>query len=267
MGRFKKFIVVLAILMTLFSLQVVRAADKSIAEPDAAYANFRNVRAGKIGENSLYRSQHPANGSSRSLHANKLMEQHAIRTVLNLSDSDKSLQRYFRKEEISSSNYYRALYDMGRVYTADMSVSHNKSYRKKAVGALQFLAASEGPYLVHCEVGRDRTGFVILLLECLMGAPYSYILADYSESLVNVNDWSPEKARKKATETLSKEFRYMTGKSRKTDWSKEDLAKCAEAWLKKGGMTSEEIAALKKSLSTSYPNIAPGLQPSLSSGL
>ena len=45
----------------------------------------------------------------------------------------------------------------------------------------------------------------------------------------------------------------MTGKSKKTNWSKTDLVKGAEGYLKKCGMTYREITKLKKSLSTSYP--------------
>ena len=152
----------------------------------------------------MYRSQHPANGSFRSKFANQLAEEYHIRAVLNLSDSDSSLNAYFRKNKISSTYYYRTLYSNGKVYTANLSQKHtSSSYRKKVANGLKFLAKNKGPYLIHCEVGRDRTGFVILLLECLMGSSYDAMLSDYAISYVNVNHYSQEKARQKAISCLN----------------------------------------------------------------
>ena len=131
---------------------------------------------------------------------------------------------------------------------------HNGSaYRKKVAAGMRFIIKHKGPYLIHCEVGRDRTGYVILLLECLMGAPYDYMVNEYAQSYINVNHYSAAKARAKAITCLNNELHYMTGKSKKTNWSKTDLVKGAEGYLKKCGMTYREITKLKKSLSTSYP--------------
>lgn len=249
----RKWILFLLVLATVFSLKTVNASITCSRQSASEFANFRNVRAGSIGTNNLFRSQHPANGSARSYYANRLAEEKEIRIILNLSDSESSLRSKFLKKGIDSSYYYRKLFNQGHVYTANMSVEHNGAvYRKKVAGGLRFLARYTGPYLVHCEVGRDRTGFVMLLLESLMGAPYNYMLEDYAKSYMNVSGWSHEKAREKAIGRLSREFEYMTGKSRKTDWRKLNLVKYAEKYLKKGGMTAGEIAALKRNLSVSY---------------
>jgi len=45
-----------------------------------------------------------------------------------------------------------------------------KSNEKKLKVALRFIIMNEGPYLIHCFAGVDRTGFVSALLEALMGA-------------------------------------------------------------------------------------------------
>jgi protein tyrosine/serine phosphatase len=37
----------------------------------------------------------------------------------------------------------------------------------------------DGPYLIHCYAGIDRTGFISALLEALMGANLDEIAADY----------------------------------------------------------------------------------------
>ena len=114
-------------------------ADGECASPDAAYANFRNVRAGKIGKNNLFRSQHPANGTVRSLYANELAEENGILTVLNLSDSDAKLNKFFKDYMVSPSYYYKTLYTRGRVYTANLRVTRRgPSYCPKVAEALRF---------------------------------------------------------------------------------------------------------------------------------
>ena len=267
------FLLTLTVLVFSLSLDVVKAADKNrtadgnkpvdenlakdrdFASLDAAYANFRNVRAGKIGKNNLFRSQHPANGSDRSLYANELAEENGIRTVLNLSDSEAKLNKFFRDYMVSPSYYYKTLHARGRIYTANLRVSRRgPSYCPKVAAALRFFAKKKGPYLVHCQVGRDRSGLVILLLECLMGAPYEYMVNDYAQSFVNIDSCSAEKARKKAISHINEDLIYITGQKTITNWSAMNLARYAETYLKKGGMTADEISALKKNLSVSYPD-------------
>lgn len=255
MTKVKRSIVILALLTVVFSLTVVKAEENSKAQSAAAYANFRNVRAGSIGLNSLYRSQHPANGSKRAICANMLMQEKGIQFVLNLSDSKKSLEKYFVKNKVTQSYYYKELYDQGRVYTAHFSVEHKgSSYREKVTLCVRCMAYYGGPYLVHCEIGRDRTGFLILLLESLMGAPYTDILDDYARTYADRYCYSYKDAQKKARDHVGREFNYITGKSKKTDWSKIDLAMYAERYLRKGGMTENEITALRRNLSITYLN-------------
>lgn len=252
--KIKKILAFLMILTFLFSLRIVDAATTGKTRTPESYANFRNVQAGKIGMNNLYRGQHPANGSARSHVANRLSKKNGIKTVLNLADSNSQLLKYFKKNKTIPTYYYRTLYDNHRVYTASLSVKHkSSSYRKKLGASLKFMAKHNGPYLVHCNVGRDRTGFVILVLECLMGAPYSYMLNDYALSLENVNGYSRVKSRKRSAYMLNQELHYMTGKKKGTNWYKLNLVKYAEIYLRKCGMSPYEIKTLKQRLSVSYP--------------
>jgi protein tyrosine/serine phosphatase len=134
-----------------------------------------------------------------------------------------------------------------------MKEYHNGSaYRKKVAYACRFMNVHQGPYLIHCKVGRDRTGFMILLLECLMDAPFSYMLRDYEQSLINVNGYNWEKAHKVSREKLRDELHYITGKSRYTNWNNVKLRTYAEKYLKKCGLSAREILRLKKNLSKSY---------------
>lgn len=236
------------------TLNVFTADDTGDLDSDAVKANFRNVKAGKIGKNNLYRSQHPANGSSRSYRANKLARLYKINTVLNLSDTDKKLNSYFKKNKLDSSYYYRTLYNKRNIYTAGMSSIYKaSSYQKKTVECMRFISKRKGPYLVHCEVGRDRTAFVILLMECLMGSTYTYMLNDDMKTFMNREGKGYVEARKKSVLRLNEIFHYITGKPKNTNWGKMNMRTYAVHYLKVGGMTLAEINALKRNLSINYP--------------
>jgi protein tyrosine/serine phosphatase len=43
----------------------------------------------------------------------------------------------------------------------------------------------DGPYLIHCYAGVDRTGIVCAILEALMGASRVEIASDYARSFIN----------------------------------------------------------------------------------
>ena len=231
-----------------------QTAGKSQAEIDEARGNFRNVHAGRIGRNNLFRSQHPGNGTWRALRANQLAEENGIRTVLNLSDSKTKLEKYLNKYIVGSSYYYKTLYKRGRVFTAGMSLTHKSpSYRHQVAAAFRFMTKNKGPYLVHCEVGRDRTGLVILLLESLMGVPYGYMVNDYAQTYLNTTYDSPATAKQKAVSHVNSELMYISGQKSITDWSKVNLNRYAVLYLKMGGMTDSEISLLRKNLSVSYP--------------
>ena len=269
----KKFTALLLVLTIVFSQVIISAPAESpassssqdsadmndsnntkTAAANADYANFRNVKAGRIGQFVLFRSQHPANGSSRSVHANALAKMNAIAAVLNLSDSDKKLKSNFTTHKIAPTHYYRSLYEKGNVHLANMKGAYNETaYRTKIVACMRFMIRKQGPYLVHCEIGRDRTGFVILLLESLMGASYTYMFKDYAQSYISRDGLTYEQARKKSIPLINEIMHRITGKPKNTGWGKLNLTYYAELYLKKGGMSPAEINTLKRNLMMNCP--------------
>ncbi|GAA1388335.1 hypothetical protein GCM10009613_25500 [Pseudonocardia kongjuensis] len=51
--------------------------------------------------------------------------------------------------------------------------------------ALQALAGLPGPVVITCQGGRDRTGMLVALLLCLIGAPREEVVADYLQTNVD----------------------------------------------------------------------------------
>lgn len=268
----RRFIALLLILMVVFSQSVISAAGESynfsdqevydmadvsndnVLPSDAANANFRNVKAGRIGRYNLFRSQHPANGTSGSFSANKLAKKNAIATVLNLSDSDLKLKANFETHQLAPTYYYRTLYAKGNVYLANMRGTYvEKVYRKKIVECMRFMIRKRGPYLVHCEIGRDRTAYVILLIESLMGASYTYMFKDYAQSYISRDGMTYEQARNVSLPLINEIMHNITGKPKNTGWGSLNLSYYAELYLKKGGMSPAELNTLKRNLSMNNP--------------
>jgi protein tyrosine/serine phosphatase len=66
----------------------------------------------------------------------------------------------------------------------------DKKFCRKLKDGLEFMAGHEPPYLIHCEAGMDRTGFLAIMLEAFMGAKFDDIVMDYMLSFVDKGDYS-----------------------------------------------------------------------------
>lgn len=153
---------------------------------DSTFANFRNVDVGKFGKNAFFRSSNPIDDSiKRAAYADKLAQKNNIQTIINLTDNDKDLKNFIAKNG-TSSPYYKSLYNAGKIKPLDLSVDFKaKDFQYGLSDGLKFLLTNNGPYLIHCIEGKDRTGFVAALIECFMGATYQEVADDYMQSFIN----------------------------------------------------------------------------------
>jgi protein tyrosine phosphatase len=151
-------------------------------------SNFREISIGNIAPKTLYRSNHPiCNGKQVSdiiLSANNAR----IKTILNLVDGAQSLQ-----SKIISCPWYKKIFDNGNVLALHISMSFNildRRFCKKIKDGLGFMIDRGPPYLIHCEAGIDRTGFLSAILESFMGALFNDIAKDYMLSYVDSSEYS-----------------------------------------------------------------------------
>jgi len=209
---------------------------------DEEFANFRGVATTGMGRNVLYRSSSPIDPrNNRDRLADAAARKAGIRTVLNLADSRKEMALY----EGFENSYYSGL----DIIPLNLNQNRmNLRDRDKVARGFRYIIDHDGPYLVHCTLGRDRTGFVCAVLECLMGAPAGEVLEDYMLTYYNYYGIEPglavydDKAEKFCAD-LSTAF----GIDRFTDRSV-DLARCASDYILSLGLTEEEVAALKARL-------------------
>jgi protein tyrosine/serine phosphatase len=124
----------------------------------------------------------------------------------------------------------------------------NGGFEESLIEGYRFLIDNEGPYLIHCTEGKDRTGFSIAILESLMGAQADEIVSDYMKTYYNYygvklgsliyNDIAQRNIKKDLAKALNIDSLY----------GDHDLSELAQDYLLNIGMSKEEIGSLKERL-------------------
>ena len=228
-----------------YALRALSRSDKrSDYASDEAFANFRGVSLGSIGKNILYRGSHPAKkGWMRAPYASALMERAKIKTVVDMSDSRSELASYLDPSNPQYSAYYASLDKAGSVVCLSMNIDFTSDlFAAGIVGALRFMIAHEGPYYLHCNEGKDRTGFIMILIESLMGASKEEAMRDYMQSYVDF--YHVEKGSYKYNVIAKANFEPMY----KAIVGNASPVKGARAYLSVHDMIDDEIEALVQRL-------------------
>lgn len=208
---------------------------------DAEYANFREIKAGSIAAGRLYRSSSPVNPEiNRNKEADAAAAEAGVKTFINLADTAETMQAY----EGFAESYYSGQNIIGLNLGVDFTAA---DFRAGLAEGFRFIAANDGPYLVHCNEGKDRAGFTSAILECLMGATDEEVTADYMVTFYNYYGVQPgtEQYDIVANANIRKSLATAFGLE---DITGADLAKEAEEYLLEIGMTQEEIDAVRAKL-------------------
>jgi protein tyrosine/serine phosphatase len=204
------------------------------------YANFRMVATSGIREGVLYRSSSPVNPKyNRNIYADEAIRSTRVKTVINMSDTTSDLDGFVGYDD----SYYKTV---NHVELGMESNYGDEDFNKKLAEGVRFMIAHPSPYMIHCIEGKERVGFMLAILESLMGASYTEVRQDFLISHYNYYGIKPdsERARVIADGTLREQLKYVFGK----DPAKADLAKEANNYLRKTGLSASEITRLKTCL-------------------
>lgn len=230
----------------LFSLEYSDNIDDF--ESPEAFSNLRELCGGRIKNNFFYRSASPCdNWHHRGTPTDKLIKKYNIQCVLNLSNS-KEKYASFKEKDSFDSPYYDSLYMSNRVLLLLLNVNYRSyDFKKKIANGLLLMSKCEGPVLIHCAEGKDRTGFVCALIMSLAGASYKDIIDDYMLTYKNYYNITKTTAPKKYEAILDNiyDFLYsMCQKERKIPLSELDLYNSAINYLKQGDLNDDEISSI-----------------------
>ena len=210
---------------------------------DEEYANFRAVKAASLKENMLYRSSTPIEQAiGRNEYAMSAMEKAGIRSVLNLDDSVETMESY----ETFPGSYYSGCVIANPEMTYDFG---SEEFAEKVRQSIVFITENEGPYLIHCKEGKDRTGILCALLECYLGASEQEIIDDYMITYANFYGIKSDDA---AYNIILKTnlFKTLCGIYHIDQFDGADLKKLAIEYFTSIGVTKQQMDLLSEKLGT-----------------
>lgn len=231
------------------SLSMVYSNDRSDFAADAVFGNFRAMCGGSMKPDTFYRGASPINDEySRAGTVNRLLAEADIAFILDLADNAEDIADYIASDGSASGYRFMELSGKGSVALLDLSAAYrSESYAQTLVGGLRQMMGAEGRCYIHCTEGKDRTGFVCLLLEALCGADYGELERDYMVTYDNyygINEQTePVKYAAIRALKLDDMLEYLsgvTGEALRTA----DYAEGAKAYLRFGGMNDSEIESL-----------------------
>ena len=213
---------------------------------DEAFANFRVINTTGMGKGVLYRSSSPINPAlGRNTYADKDAENAGILTIVNLADPSNT---YDGTESTYYSTCQVVYVNLGMDFLSEATLNG-------IAEGMRYIINNNGPYLIHCNEGKDRAGFISSLLECLMGATLDEVIDDYM--LTYYNYYGVEEGSEKYDAIVKNNLIKVLNTTFKVDdVYKADLAAEAVAFLTEdAGLTADEVTALKAKLTISLNEV------------
>ena len=207
------------------------------------FANYREIKGGNLKEHLLFRGASPVdNTRKRANVVNELIKRDGIKYVLNLAENKTQYSKLIKKK--LSNSYVNKLYKKKNVILLSMSADYtSKEYGESIINGFRAMLNHDGPYYIHCLEGKDRTGFVCILLEALAGFDEKELEADYMVTFTNyfgiAKDDQPERYNAIKETYYDPIIDYLHPEGSSTDY-KEDACN----YLRSFGMQEEEIQSL-----------------------
>ena len=222
--------------------------ERARFDSDEAFANFRSLSGGRLRENFLYRAASPCdNQHQRAPYVDALLARAEVERVLDLADTDAKLEKYVSADGFSSP-YWKSLYERGGVLPIGLNMNYgSQDFKEKVAKGLAWLADGEGPCLIHCTEGKDRTGFVCMLVEALAGAGWDEIERDYMLTYNNyyrINREQDEERYDVIVENVLLPMVQSIVSDAAVNVRTADLAPYAERFLTDAGMEQETLERL-----------------------
>lgn len=159
------------------TLSISYSDERKQYESDEQFANFREVKGGFLKPRLIYRGASPIDNSrSRTQIVDSLLEKNNIQYNIDLADKESSIGG--SKYQIH--DYFQSLYDNNKVIFLGMAAAYKADdFSIKMRNLFKSMIENDGPYYIHCLEGKDRTGYVCMVIEALCGATYDELVEDY----------------------------------------------------------------------------------------
>lgn len=234
-------------------LNLKYSSDRLAYKSDKVFANFREIKGGNLKRKTFYRSASCVdNRYNRAETVVKLMKKNKIKFDVDLSTSTEKYLQLFHQITFNK-RFLNKMIVENRYACLDMSMAvFEKDCKVKTVKAYREMMKNDGPYLIHCLEGKDRTGFFAILTEALTGATYDEMKDDYMKTYENyygISRQQTERYELIVSTYLNPFLKGLADKEHVKNLEQAEYKEGAIKYLKGGGMNLMEIEALIKYLS------------------
>ena len=232
------------------TLSTVYSNDQNDYVSDTVFCNFREFSCGKLRSGMFFRGASPVDDRNlRAASTDALIRETEIGFILNLADTEEKAVGY----SFFAGSRFEELLSVGRAVCLGLKAAYrNPEYAASLANGLRHMIRQDQPVYIHCTEGKDRSGFVCLLLEALAGANYEELLKDYMISYENYYGITETDTPEKYAAVVKVRFRdmldWLAGVSEDADLSGRTFEKYAREYLIRAGMTETEIENLLRFL-------------------
>ena len=222
---------------------------------DEVFANFRPMNFGKLKENTVYRGASPIdNKHNRAPVSDRLIKNANIQYDINLADNEDEIKQFSSKEDFNSP-YFMSLYNNKKVSLLSMNIQYKtEEFSKKLIEGLTAMANNEGPYYIHCQEGKDRTGYFCMVVGAIGGATYDELIADYMKTYDNYYGITLESSKEKyeliKQSNIDDMLLFMAKSEDLESLKNANMEEIATNYLIRIGMEKEQIDLLKSKIVT-----------------
>ena len=243
------------------TLSISYSDDPTTYNSREQFANFRAMNVGNLKENLIYRGASPIdNRRNRPSIVDSLLQEHNIAYDIDLADKRALGSNNFAAvdniptlgSEFVIHDYFQQLLDNNEVVFLGMAAAYkNEDFARKMKTMFEAILSSDGPYYIHCLEGKDRTGYVCMVIEALCGATYEELVDDYF--ITYKNYYGIEKGTDKyeviKSIHIDEMIRYVFDFNKSTNLLTANYQSNVNAYLLSIGLTQDQIDAIQTKLS------------------
>ena len=243
------------------TLSISYSDDINEYDSKEQFANFRMMKAGNLKEGILYRGASPIdNRRNRASTVDSLLKENNIKYDIDLADkliTSNTFVSVDNKPLLGASNfvigeYFQELMDANKVVFLGMAAAYKTDvFASEMKTMFEAILNNDGPYYIHCLEGKDRTGYVCMVIEALLGATYEELIDDYF--ITYHNYYGIEKGSNKyeviKSLHIDEMIRYVFGFDENTNLLAANYHTKVNAYLLSIGLTQDQIDAIQVKLS------------------
>ena len=232
------------------ALKMTYSLNRDDYKDDETFSNFRVLSGGKLNDKLFYRGASAIyDAYGRVSYTNELLKKYGISYIVDFNTSEELLEAYLDEYD-SSDSLYMEMYEKGNVLLTKIGNDYSsKSTAEIIANAFREIMKHEGPYYINCAEGKDRTGYVCILIEILGDYSLDEIRDDYMTTYFNYYGIEEDDTSKynAIVEYKFNDIMFnLTDTETIEELEKTDLKETVRNYLLNGQMSEEEIQCFEE---------------------